>query len=67
MPMDEVIRAIECMEAEDMQDVLNAVAMRYQELFPAYSLLLLSLPRDDPAECKRVLTAAWDLMRSTEN
>lgn len=47
MPMDEVIREIEQMDSENMQDVLDALMRRYRKVFPGYSLLILTL-QDDP-------------------
>lgn len=34
MPMDEIIRAIEQTDAENMQDMLQATMKRYRELYP---------------------------------
>ena len=42
MPMDEVIRAIERADVEDIQDVVQAVIGRYRELYPQWEMLFLS-------------------------
>ena len=42
MPMDEVIRAIERADMEDIQDVVQAVIGRYRELYPHWEILFLS-------------------------
>lgn len=47
MPMDEVIRAIEKTDAENMQDVMQAAIGRYKELYPGRQTLFL--PADSNA------------------
>lgn len=42
MPMDEVIRAIERAEVEDLQDVLQALMAKYREFYPQWRFLFLS-------------------------
>ena len=42
MPMDEVIRAIEKTDTENIQDVLQATIGRYRELYPGWKILFLS-------------------------
>ncbi len=42
MPMDEVIRAIEQCDAENIQDVMQAAMKRYKELYPNWRMLFLS-------------------------
>ena len=42
MPMDEVIRAIERADMEDIQDVVQAVIGRYRELYPQWEILFLA-------------------------
>ena len=42
MPMDEVIRAIERADIENLQDVLHALMGRYQEVYPQWRFLFLS-------------------------
>lgn len=39
MPMDEVIRAIEQTDAENIQDVMQAAMGRYRELYPEWKML----------------------------
>lgn len=46
MPMDEVIRAIEQTDAENMQDVMQAAMKRYRELYPKWKMVFLSAPKD---------------------
>ena len=46
MPMDEVIRAIEQTDAENMQDLLQATMKRYRELYPEWKILFLSAKAD---------------------
>ncbi len=66
MRKKEVVHAIAQLEGEDMQAVLDAVVLRHSQLFPRHSLLLLSLPKDDPVERNRQLAAAWELLAVTE-
>ena len=42
MPMDEVIRAIERADVENLQDVLQALLGRYREAYPQWRFLFLS-------------------------
>ena len=42
MPMDEVIRAIEETDMENMQDLLQATLKRYRELYPQWEIMFLS-------------------------
>ena len=46
MPMDEVIRAIEQTDIENMRDVLQATMKRYRELYPDWKILFLSAKAD---------------------
>ena len=46
MPMDEVIRAIEQTDVENMRDVLQATMKRYRELYPDWKILFLSAKAD---------------------
>lgn len=46
MPMDEVIRAIEQTDIENMQDLLQATMKRYRELYPEWKILFLSAKAD---------------------
>lgn len=46
MPMDEVIRAIEQTDAENMQDLLQATMKRYGELYPEWKMLFISAKED---------------------
>ena len=46
MPMDEVIRAIEQTDAENMQDVMQAAMKRYRELYPDWKMVFLSAKCD---------------------
>ena len=46
MPMDEVIRAIEQTDIENMRDVLQATMKRYRELYPEWKILFLSAKAD---------------------
>lgn len=66
MPMDELIRGIEQMGTENMQDLLDAVTRRFRQLYPGYSLLILSLPENDPEERKKQLDSAWKLIQQTQ-
>ena len=46
MTMDEVIRAIEQTDIENMQDLLQATMKRYRELYPEWKILFLSAKAD---------------------
>ena len=48
MPMDEVIRAIEQTDTENMQDVMQAAMKRYRELYPDWKMIFLSAPKNAP-------------------
>lgn len=46
MPMDEVIRAIEQTDVENIQDLVQAAMKRYRELYPDWRMLYLSAKAD---------------------
>ena len=61
MPMDEVIRAIEKADRENIQDVLRAVMGRYRELYPDWKMQFISV--DPNATDKRsVRHRKWMLL-----
>lgn len=63
MPMDEVIRAIERADVEDIQDLLQATMKRYRELYPEWKILYLSAKADaEDAYSKAIL----DVIRMAE-
>ena len=41
--MDEVIRAIEKADREDIQDILHAAMERYRELYPEWKMQFISV------------------------
>ena len=63
MPMDEVIRAVERMDGENMQDLLDAVMRRYHQLFPTHSLIMLTLPENAPEERERQWQEDWEQLQ----
>ena len=64
MPMDEVIRAIEQTDVENMQDVIQATMKRYRELYPDWKILFLSAPVDASNENSK---AILKLIHEAEN
>ena len=48
MYMDELIRSIENVDAENVQDLVDALRKRYEQLYPNLTLVMLALPKDDP-------------------
>ena len=63
MSMDEIIRAIEMMDAENMQDILDAVMARHRELYPGDSLVILALPKNQPEQWDKLLKDMVDLQK----
>ena len=63
MPMDEVIRAIEQTDAENMPDLLQATMKRYRELYPEWKILFLSAKADAVDERSK---AVLDLIRMAD-
>ena len=63
MPMDEVIRAIEQADTENMQDVMQAAMKRYRELYPDWKMIFLSAPKNAPDAQSQ---AALELIRKAE-
>lgn len=55
MPMDEVIRAIERTDVENMQDLLQATMKRYRELYPEWKILFLSAKTDATDEISKAI------------
>lgn len=43
MPMDEVIRAIEKADKEDIQDILHTAMERYRKLYPEWKIQFISV------------------------
>ena len=64
MPMDEVIRAIEQTDIENMQDVIQAAVKRYRELYPEWKILFLSAQVDAADENSK---AILELIRKAED
>lgn len=48
--MDEVIKLINGIDTEYMQDLLDAVRKRHRDLYPDWELVIISLPRKKPEE-----------------
>ena len=63
MPMDELIRAIERTDAENIQDLMHAAMERYRELYPQWRMIFLSAPVDATDERSK---AALELIRQAE-
>ena len=61
--MDEVIRAIEQTDAENMPDLLQATMKRYRELYPEWKILFLSAKADAVDERSK---AVLDLIRMAD-
>lgn len=55
MPMDEVIRAIEQTDIENMQDLIQTAMKRYRELYPDWKILFLSAQSDASDERSKVI------------
>ena len=55
MYMDEVIRAIEQTNAEDMQDLLQVTIKRYRELYPEWKILFVSAKADATDERSKAI------------
>ena len=55
MPMDEVIRAIETADVENIQDVMQASIKRYKELYPGWKMLFLSAQADATDERSKAI------------
>lgn len=47
MPMDELIRAIGQVDAENIQDLVNAFIGRYRELYPQWDIVFFSLEKGE--------------------
>lgn len=64
MPMDEVIRAIEQTDVENMQDLIQAIMKKYRELYPAWKMIFLSAKVDAADERSK---AVLRLIRMAED
>ena len=56
--LPEILRGIGCMNEAQLQQAVFSVMERYQALFPGEEIVFLSLPRDDPAERRRIIEGA---------
>lgn len=55
MPMDEVIRAIEQTDIENMQDLLQATMKRYRELYPQWEIMFISADTQATDERSKIM------------
>ena len=67
MQIDEVIRAIEKVESENMQDILDAVEKRHRKLYPKWELVILSLPKDHREAWTELIEQAVILEEKSRN
>jgi hypothetical protein len=65
--MDEVIRAIEKLDPENMQDVLDAVEKRHRKLYPKWEFVMLSLPKDHREAWTELIEKAVILEEKSRN
>ena len=49
------------MDAENMQDVLDAVRKRHEELYPLWAFVMLSLPKNQRKSWKGMIEQAVSL------
>ena len=45
----------------EINEIIHALIRRYQKVYPGWEVVFLSLPKDDPAERKRILEHALHL------
>lgn len=61
MNVDKMNRAIAAAKESELAEMVRVILRRYSELFPEWDVVFLGLPKDDPAERRRVLEGACRL------
>ena len=55
-PVKEITARIGISQGEELDEILKAVVLRYGQLLPEHEVVCLFLPKQDPAERKRILS-----------
>lgn len=49
---------------DDLSTIIAAITQTYTARYPDQEFLFLSLPKDDPQECKRTLDAIYNILHA---
>ena len=63
--VEEIMKRIGMAQGEELDEILNAVVLRYEQLLPEDELICLFLPKYDPAERHRILSGVVSLREKT--
>lgn len=61
--MREILEKIRRADDAEINEIIEAVTLRYQEVYPDWEVMFLSLPRNDPDACLRKLDQIADFVR----
>lgn len=64
--MDEMFRQIMHLSDQQIGQAAFAVMKRYGELFPEEEIVFLSMPKNDPAERRRILERVLELEKENK-
>lgn len=64
--LQRMIKAMDAMDELQLDEIISAAAHRRNGMFPNNEYVVLSVPRDDPEERKRLLAYVIDLVDREE-
>ena len=62
MAIREIVDYVEKATEEEVDCILNAVFQRRRKLFPDWDMIYFALPKNDPAERKRLLEQSLEVL-----
>ena len=62
MEIGQIVDYVEKATEEELDGILNAVFQRRRKLFPDWDMIYFALPKNDPAERKRLLEQALEVL-----
>ena len=65
--LEKILTQISQKNADELDEILKAVVLRYSELLPEYETVCLFLPKQDPAERQRILSQVEPICFPMEN
>ena len=63
MGLEDLLKEIECADAEKVEDIISAAFKRKRELYPQWDLIYLAMPKNKPEERKATLEYFWKLYK----
>ena len=66
MELKELCNSVSKMEYDDLMLVLDAVILRWRQLFADWEIVVASVPKNDPDERRRILEFAIKMINAEE-